>query len=66
MNRKLFMCSLILVMLITSSSYAETVIKISHQGPADPEMNIQNYFVKEFTERAEKKTEGSIKFEVYP
>ncbi|MBQ9629260.1 MAG: TRAP transporter substrate-binding protein DctP [Synergistaceae bacterium] len=66
MNRKLFVCSLILVMLITSSLYAETVIKISHQGPADPEMNIQNYFVKEFTERAEKKTEGSIKFEVYP
>lgn len=66
MNRKLFVCSLILVMLITSSLYAETVIKISHQGPADPEINIQNYFVKEFTERAEKKTEGSIKFEVYP
>ncbi len=66
MNRKLFSCSLILVMLITSSSYAETVIKISHQGTADPEVNIQSYFVREFTSRAEKKTAGSIKFEVYP
>ena len=66
MNRKLFMCSLILVMLITSSSFAETIIKISHQGPGDPEVNIQSYFVKEFTERAEKKTNGTVKFEVYP
>ena len=66
MNRKLFSCSLIIVMLITSSSFAETVIKISHQGTGDPEVNIQSYFVKEFTERAEKKTNGTVKFEVYP
>ena len=68
MTRKLFACSLILVMLLVSSSslFAETVIKISHQGAGDPEINIQSYFVKEFTERAEKKTNGTVKFEVYP
>ncbi len=66
MTRKLFACSLVFVMLLSSSSFAETVIKISHQGTGDPEVNIQSYFVKEFTERAEKKTNGTVKFEIYP
>ena len=47
-------------------SYADTVIKISHQGPADIETNIQHYFVKEFTDRVTAKTSGSVKFEIYP
>ena len=47
-------------------SSAQTVIKISHQGPANPEVNIQSYFVNEFTERVSAKTDNSITFEVYP
>ena len=67
MTRKLFTCSIILILAIFSSAaFADTPIKISHQGPANSETNIQHYFVKEFTERVTAKTNGSIKFEIYP
>lgn len=52
--------------LSCSASFAHTVIRISHQGPADIENNIQHYFVSEFTSRTTAKTNGSITFEVYP
>ena len=63
--RKVLLSVLALV-FISTSSYAETVIKISHQGTANPEVNIQSYFVNEFTTRVTAKTGGSITFEVYP
>ena len=63
--RRLLSLSIVLV-LVSTSAFAETVIKISHQGTADPEVNIQSYFVKEFTSRTTAKTNGSITFEVYP
>lgn len=66
-TRKFLACSLIFAMIsLCTPSFADTVIKISHQGPANPDTNIQNYFVKEFTERVTAKTDGTIKFEVYP
>ncbi len=65
MARKIF-ASFIALIILCSSACADTVIKISHQGTADPEVNIQSYFVKEFTERVTEKTQGSIKFEIYP
>ena len=65
MARKFF-ASFIALIILCSSACADTVIKISHQGTADPEINIQSYFVKEFTERVTEKTQGSIKFEIYP
>ena len=67
MIRKFVLFSVISVLILSAlPSYSETVIKISHQGTADPEVNIQHYFVKEFTERVTAKTNGSIKFEIYP
>lgn len=59
---------LLLVVLVLSCQVAcaETVIKISHQGPANLETNIQHYFVNEFITRAQAKTNGSVTFEVYP
>ncbi|MBQ7592926.1 MAG: TRAP transporter substrate-binding protein DctP [Synergistaceae bacterium] len=66
MTRKNITCSILLLIFFAAPSFAETVIKISHQGPANPETNIQNYFVKEFTERVTAKTNGAVKFEIYP
>lgn len=67
MTRKLLACSVIFALAISiSPALAETVIKISHQGPANIDTNIQHYFVKEFTDRATAKTSGSVKFEIYP
>ncbi|MBR1672707.1 MAG: TRAP transporter substrate-binding protein DctP [Fretibacterium sp.] len=50
---------------ITPAS-AGVLIKISHQGPANAETNIQHYFVQEFTARVTEKTKGTVTFEVYP
>lgn len=65
MKKCLFACVLIGV-LGAVTAQAETAIKISHQGPADAETNIQHYFVKEFITRAGEKTKGALTFEVYP
>lgn len=64
--RKFFSLALMTVLILCQASYAQTVIKISHQGPANPESNILYYFVNEFTSRVEAKTGGSVKFEDYP
>ena len=67
MTRRFSFTALILSLVLTcSASFAETVIKISHQGPANSEVNIQHYFVKEFTDRVTAKTNGSVTFEIYP
>ncbi len=66
MQRKNITCSILLLIFFAAPSFAETVIKISHQGPANYESNIQHYFVKEFTERVTAKTDGAVKFEIYP
>ena len=64
--RKLaFACAFVLA-LWAGTAGAETVIKISHQGTADAEVNIQHYFVKEFTTRVTEKTKGALTFEIYP
>lgn len=67
MARKFSLCLFALILLLLSlPAHADNVIKISHQGPANYESNIQHYFVKEFTNKVTAKTNGSIKFEIYP
>ncbi|MBQ7569838.1 MAG: TRAP transporter substrate-binding protein DctP [Synergistaceae bacterium] len=65
---KKFILNLALIFAFVSLAQADDVkiIKISHQGMADPEVNIQSYFVTEFVNRVEARTDGKIKFEVYP
>ncbi|MCR5347569.1 MAG: TRAP transporter substrate-binding protein DctP [Fretibacterium sp.] len=64
---KKLLCVWVLAGLLgAGASQAATTIKISHQGPADAESNIQHYFVREFITRASEKTKGSLTFEVYP
>ena len=58
--------SLLITIFLCNISFADTVIKISHQGTANPEINIQSYFVNEFSSRVESKTNGTVKFEIYP
>ena len=66
MRKFLSLAVILASVLAGTASNAETVIKISHQGMADPEVNIQSYFVNEFITRVQAKTNNSIKFEVYP
>lgn len=66
MRKILLLTAIFAVVFVSTASFAETVIKISHQGMADPEVNIQSYFVNEFITRAQAKTNNSIKFEIYP
>ena len=66
---KKFVLSFALIfVLMLDAAYAdgEKIIKISHMGPANIETNIQHYFVNEFITRVEAKTQGGIKFEIYP
>ena len=64
--RKVLSLIAVKYVLAGSASFAGTAIKISHQGPANPESNIQSYFVNEFIARTTAKTDGGITFEVYP
>ena len=54
--------SLILSLIFAGLASADDVkiIKVSHQGPANAETNIQNYFVTEFVNRVEARTDGKI------
>ncbi|MCR4817611.1 MAG: TRAP transporter substrate-binding protein DctP [Fretibacterium sp.] len=64
--KKLLFFLVLIAALSAAAAQAERVIKISHQGTADAEVNIQHYFVREFISRVSEETKGSLTFEVYP
>ncbi len=64
--KKFILALFILTLTFTAAHADSTIIKISHMGPANIETNIQAYFVNEFTSRVTARTDGAVKFEVYP
>lgn len=53
----------IFVLLPICADAAE--IKMSYNGPADPENNAVHYFASEFSKRVESATEGRVKFQLF-
>lgn len=72
MNRRKFTALAVSAALAAISPYATAnptkVIKISHQFPAATDENgdFRDRLVKRFAAEVEKKTKGSVKFEIYP
>lgn len=54
------------LLVFASVASAETVIKISYNGPANEKDNAVHFFVTEFTKRVVEGTQGRVKFELFP